>query len=281
VTAPSAQDDLICLVADRSIEAAIVGLLSRPKAIGIRRVEYVIRPHPERDPGCYRHAHNFLSAFRKRYAHALVIFDREGCGNEGRSREELEEEVEGRLAGGGWRDRVRAVVLDPELECWVWSDSPHVDAALGWQGRTPALRSWLVENDFLAEGTTKPTRPKEAMEAAKGGNGSRDATRAQVALFVHLPRAGRKRQRATLHRSGISETPDHAAAVVSRAVAIAFLEADDDRMNSLAAACTIVAVAAAADPSYRIEMTPARRIEAQLTTQIDVPAMRGRNDECP
>jgi hypothetical protein len=166
VTAPSEQDDLICLVADRSIEAAVVGLLSRPKAIGIRRVKYVIRSHPEKDPGCYRHAHNFLSAFRKRYAHALVIFDREGCGNEGRSREELEEEVEGRLAGGGWRDRVRAVVLDPELECWVWSDSPHVDAALGWQGRTPALRSWLVENDLLAEGTTKPTRPKEAMEAA-------------------------------------------------------------------------------------------------------------------
>jgi len=69
--------------------------------------------------------------------------------------------------------------------------------------------------------------------------------------------------------------------VVSDPVAFAFLEADDDRMNPFAGICTILAVAAAADPSYRIEMTPARRIEAQLTTQIDVPAMRGRNDECP
>ena len=166
MTARSKQDDLICLVADRSIEAAVAGLLDRPEALAVRRIDYVVRPHPDKDPGCYRHADDFLSPFRKRYARALVIFDREGCGNESRSREELEAEVEEQLARSGWPARSRAIVLDPELESWVWSDSPHVDAALGWLGHTPPLRSWLAEQGLLVEDATKPKRPKEAMEAA-------------------------------------------------------------------------------------------------------------------
>jgi hypothetical protein len=95
-----------------------------------------------------------------------VIFDREGCGNERESREKLEVEVEDRLRQNGWNDRARAVVIDPELESWVWSDSPEVEAALGWRGRSPELRSWLIGSGFLHEGATKPERPKEAVEAA-------------------------------------------------------------------------------------------------------------------
>ena len=47
-------------------------------------------------------------------------------------------------------------------------------------------------------------------------------------------------------------------------------------MTCLAVHCVLAAWIAAAEPSYRIEVTPARRIEAQLTTEIDVPAMRAR-----
>jgi hypothetical protein len=37
---------------------------------------------------------------------------------------------------------------------------------LGWQGRSPDLRSWLKAKNFLQEEQTKPERPKEAMELA-------------------------------------------------------------------------------------------------------------------
>ena len=126
---------------------------------------FVIHTHSGKDPGCYGKAHEFLRASHKRYAHAIVIFDREGCGKESQTRETLEAEVEERLARNGWRGRARVVVLEPELESWVWSDSPHVPKALGWPRTPPDLRSWLVQRGLLEENRVKPARPKEAMEA--------------------------------------------------------------------------------------------------------------------
>ena len=160
------QRDILFLVADRNTEAAVRGLLSRPRSLAIRSVEAVIRTHPEKDPGCYLRGHDFLRAFCNRYAHGIVIFDREGCGNEAQSREALETEVEKRLAKNGWADRAKVIVIDPELESWVWSDSPEVAEALGWAGRSPALRPWLTEKGFLQEIESKPYHPKEAVEAA-------------------------------------------------------------------------------------------------------------------
>ena len=166
MSSASERRDLIVLVADRNTEAAVRGVLSRPKSLGTRSVEVVIRIHPEKDPGCRLRAHEFLRAFRNRYARAIVIFDREGCGREAEGREALEADVEERLAKTGWTDRAKVIVIDPELESWVWSDSPEVDNALGWAGQAPALRPWLAERGFLDEGETKPNRPKEAVEAA-------------------------------------------------------------------------------------------------------------------
>jgi hypothetical protein len=158
--------DLIVLVADRNMRAAVLGILGRSPSLGIRNIAFDVRVHPQKDSGVLYHARSFLRPFTGKYNHALVIFDREGCGKDAHARETLENEVQRQLARVGWGDRARAIVLDPELEAWVWSDSPHVDAALGWQGQSPALRPWLMARGFLEQDTTKPDRPKEAMEAA-------------------------------------------------------------------------------------------------------------------
>ncbi len=138
----NAQLDLVVLVADKDIEYAMRGLLNRQKALGIRVVSAEVFAHPEHDPGCYLRSHTFLRSMVNRYAKAMVLFDRHGCGAEGRTRAELEAEVEGRLENSGWQGRCGAVVLDPELEVWVWSDSPHVAEILGWRGRTPPTGVW-------------------------------------------------------------------------------------------------------------------------------------------
>ena len=49
---------------------------------------------------------------------------------------------------------------------WVWSDSPHVSRVAGWQGGNRQLRCWLIDRGYLQTGEEKPTRPKEAFEAA-------------------------------------------------------------------------------------------------------------------
>lgn len=159
--------DVIFLLADRNMEATVSALLERYQSLGIRQLDFVIRDHPQNDPGCCLRAHEFLRPFCRRYSRAIVAFDREGCGKEDLSRTAIEEEVEERLANSGWPDdRARAVVVDPELEAWVWSDSPKVDEVLGWAGRTPNVRDWLQQQKFAIVDNGKPVRPKEAVEAA-------------------------------------------------------------------------------------------------------------------
>ncbi|HEY2289968.1 MAG TPA: hypothetical protein VGM86_04625 [Thermoanaerobaculia bacterium] len=78
----------------------------------------------------------------------------------------LESQLEERLAQSGWEDRAAAVVISPELENWVWSDSPHVERVLGWERGSAPLRGWLQEKGLLEAGVAKPARPKEAVELA-------------------------------------------------------------------------------------------------------------------
>ena len=172
--------DLIVLTADADAEVTVHTLLGRHTALGIRPIGFrcarmIGGGH---DPGCRRRAHHFLRPFSRLYTHALVVFDRHGCGDE-RDRVEIEADVEAELCANGWQDRSAAVVIDPELETWVWSLSPTVDAILGWQGRLPPLRTWLAARGFLAADAAKPSDPKRAMREAL-----REATRsASPSLF--------------------------------------------------------------------------------------------------
>ncbi|MBF7083210.1 hypothetical protein IT084_09515 [Desulfallas sp. Bu1-1] len=158
--------DLVVLVADRNMEYTIKGLLTRRRALGIREVTFDCFVHPEHDPGCLLRGHDFLRPLIRNYTHTLIMLDHEGCGQEHISRKTLEKQVEERLMRSGWDDRAAAVVIAPELEIWVWSNSPHVDQITGWAGRTPDLRSWLVQQGFTETYHTKPNRPKNAFEEA-------------------------------------------------------------------------------------------------------------------
>jgi hypothetical protein len=158
-------NDLVVLAADRNIEFAMRGILERHQAIGIRGIRFDIYVHPERDPGCRHHGAEFLRPFQRRHHHALVVFDREGSGKQ-RRREEIEAELDAQLGTSGWGERAAAIVIDPEVEQWVWSQSPAVEEVLGWAGRDPSLGAWLRQERWWHAGAPKPHRPKEAMQAA-------------------------------------------------------------------------------------------------------------------
>ena len=166
MTNEPAQKDLLVLVADRNMEMAVRGVLTRRRSLGIRQITVDVRRHPEHDSGCRQGGTEFLSVFIGQYQHALLVFDREGCGQDEDPGERIESELEQALAGTGWGDRAAVIVPDPELEIWVWSNSPHVETELGWSGRQPGLREWLREKGFLEAEQAKPARPKEALEAA-------------------------------------------------------------------------------------------------------------------
>jgi hypothetical protein len=158
--------DLVILTADKNTQFALEGLLTRPKDLGIRPITKTIFVHDHRDSGVLRESHEFLRPYLKTTQYALVILDREGCGKEEFSREEIETEIEHNMAKNGWRDRCAAIAIDPELEIWVWTRAEYVAQAFGWKGNYASLHTWLVEKGFLESNSVKPSRPKEAMEAA-------------------------------------------------------------------------------------------------------------------
>ena len=110
---------------------------------------------------------NSCPIFPEEYRNGLLIFDHAGSGLEQRPHLDIQDELNGQFVNSTeWGDRARALVLSPELEVWVWSDSPHVDEIAGWSGQQPTLRQWLVDKGWIQQITAKPERPKEAFEAA-------------------------------------------------------------------------------------------------------------------
>ena len=190
MSGPLAPKDLIAIVADKDMQYAIRGLLTRHQALGVRPLRAEVRRHPQHDPACLLDAHELLRPFLGEYAHALVMFDRNGCGQESLSRAEIESLAEKRLHESGWDDRAACIVLDPELEIWVWSDSPHVDEALGWKGKQPDLRSWLIQEGFVQAEEQKPRCPKAAMRKALREAGVKPSASRflQLAQYVGLER---------------------------------------------------------------------------------------------
>lgn len=160
---------LVILLADLDMENTMKSLLKRLTQSGLcshEASDYTITRHPNRDPGCYKEATDFLRQFLKTHQYALVIFDYHGSGEEGRKTSlEIELEVENNLSINGWDDRCCAIVPAPELEIWVWSDSPHVAQELGWKRQDISIREWLIQKGLITNDQVKPRDPKGSMHA--------------------------------------------------------------------------------------------------------------------
>lgn len=156
--------DLIILLADQNMRDCIEGLIPKlPHALNVSPFTYDIFVHSNRDPGCRTQSPAFLASFQNKYRFGLVIFDKEGCGRELLSRSELETEVEESLALTGWGDRAKVVVIEPELENWIWVKSPRLAEIINWDN-IQSLYQWLTDQNYLSDGKEKPVSPKEAFE---------------------------------------------------------------------------------------------------------------------
>ncbi len=159
--------DLLCLVADKDIEAAIDGLLvHRPESLEIRSVEFETVVHPQRDPGCFHNATRLLSDYRRLAEHALVLFDSAWEGAPAATGGELEDALERSLRRSSLSPWARAVVVDPEVEAWVFADSIHVAESLGWEHGMEELRRALEGEGLWRPEQAKPVDPKAAVEWA-------------------------------------------------------------------------------------------------------------------
>ena len=157
--------DVVVLVPDLDIAGTVEGLLRRPESVGTRPVSFSIARHLRRDSGCRARAAERLREYIRDHRYAIVLFDKHGCGDPRESRESIRAEVEQRLSRNGWPDRCRAIVIEPELEAWIWTESRQVPSALGWRGDYRSLRDWLTSRGLWSSGAPKPADPKRALKA--------------------------------------------------------------------------------------------------------------------
>ena len=156
--------DLVCVVADKQIAATLDELLLRRRALGIRPVEAEILVHPHHDPGCYARPADLLRGYRQAAEHALIVLDHAWEGVPAASGAALEALIDEKLEEAGMADWAVPVVIEPELEAWVFSPSPHVADVLGWKPSWSPIREALEERNLWAAADVKPADPKKAIK---------------------------------------------------------------------------------------------------------------------
>lgn len=173
-------NDLVVISADVDIEASLRAILSRPDSLGTRHLTVEFLRHPGHDPGVFTSGDELARNSRNTASHALLVLDMAWEGNPHNNPAALEADIESRLEPI-WGDRAKVVAIQPEVEIWVWSTSPHVATQLGWNSNEE-FHSWLEQEGLWPEGCEKPPDPKAAFEAAA----RKSRTVASSALFGEI-----------------------------------------------------------------------------------------------
>lgn len=153
--------DLLILCPDTSIKAAVNSLLTRrKKALNISEIAFDIKVHSNRDPGILGEGLEFLRANKNQYHKFLLILDREGCGSN-ESPEEIRNRLMQQAPGFGFKNNeLEIIVINPELEIWVWKNKLHLARMVDWT--ESQLSDWLKVKHKIEKG--KPDDPKSVYE---------------------------------------------------------------------------------------------------------------------
>ena len=170
------------LVADAHMEYATRSLLDRSESLGVARIDSHVIRHPNKDPGCRTDAVNYLRQYIRGFRYSLVLFDHYGCGDR-RRRDEIQRDVEAHLQRNGWEHGAKAIVIEPELEAWLWGDLQTASQCLGWGDNYRRLRDWLASQDLWSKGALKPRKPKEAMIMAMKNASPRNRPKRSARIF--------------------------------------------------------------------------------------------------
>ena len=152
--------DLVLVVADKNMDFTLRGILDRPRSLGIRAITYKTVVHPGHDGGVRTSGPDLLASLRSAVGHGIVMLDLEGAGAAGDA-PSVEAELDWRLRPT-WGNRARSVVIEPELDAWIWGSDNAIRQALDCS--IADIRGWLRDSDFRFRPSRKPERPTEAFE---------------------------------------------------------------------------------------------------------------------
>jgi hypothetical protein len=120
------------------------------------------------DGGVWKHAGANLRPFRDKYRFAVIVIDADFDPHPGPA--VLLSDISTDMMTEGWeRERFAVIVIQPELEAWLWAPNLNVARAFGHED-FGALRRQLEQEQLWDSGDPKPKNLKHATaRAAKLG----------------------------------------------------------------------------------------------------------------
>jgi hypothetical protein len=166
--------DVIFHLADEHMEKGLKAFFSRDDwhfALGCHRFE--VDPRSENDlyrvpghtdPGIWKHAGENLRPFRDQYRYAVIILDADFDPYPGA--EVLRADISADMIKAGWApERFAVIVIEPELEAWLWAPNQNVATAFGHDS-FDQLRGRLERENLWTPGQPKPNDLKRARDRA-------------------------------------------------------------------------------------------------------------------
>jgi hypothetical protein len=156
--------DVVFLLADGAMEQMLCGFFAREQfhvRLGCGAFDFDPRQDiivaPTKDPGVYNTARELLQQQEQLHERAVVILDADWKGSPGA--EAIQARITESLTGV-W-DEFAVIVIEPELEAWIWQGSnPHVAPAF----KCPSTyRDLLRESGHWPDDARKPPDPKAAL----------------------------------------------------------------------------------------------------------------------
>ena len=240
--------DLVILAADKDLEFALRGMLSRPEALGIRPVEANtdIFVEPEHDPACALRGVDFLDNLSGQYRYGLLIFDHKGSGKEATVPQELQKSLNAEFVSSTWgrtsqSNRAVAGVRDMDLERL----SAHRRGSRMEKTAILSFDPWLIEQDYLQEGEAKPAWPKEAFRSSLTGS-----TKTSQCILISAD--CEKGLPASMYGYSVPRTQRYSEQLVSRPRDKRMAES---RQKQPSASCTALAGAISRDSRREIRMS--------------------------
>lgn len=165
--------DCVFVVADGAMQQALIGFLTRSDCfeqynLGTKPFAFDpqedVFPSAHQDGGTFSIGHELLRPFQTTHRHAVLMLDNKWDGSPGV--EAIRDDLSARIVKTGWTiDRFRVIVIDPELEAWIWQRSQKVADVLKFSSVDSMVKAVRAASIEWSDDKAKPSRPKDALKA--------------------------------------------------------------------------------------------------------------------
>lgn len=159
--------DCLFFVADKTMRETFLGFLSREDRaaqLGCGNFDFdpaedLFFAAGQNDPGLYTRAGSLLSPFLQSHRKAVVVLDCDWDGSPGQAQILLN--ITTQLQQSGWAlEDVIVIAIEPELEQWIWQDSPVLSDELRMEA-PQGLKATLSQRGLWRAEDAKPQSPKD------------------------------------------------------------------------------------------------------------------------